>query len=558
MYSMCDMKVILTNRLCRPALPVRWRDGWGGLRWVILHALLGAVLVGCGGTDGGGGAGGVGSQSGRPLDVGAVDELVAAADRDSVDYYLLRAEAELATGAAGAAVATLLQAAQRFPNQADRLRDTLWRTLELCDAAQLDALADSASDYEMRGWVELARISRSSQFSLRSQLNAIARWRRVWAQHSAADRPPAALARLEQAWEQRPRHVALILPLQGAAGKAIQEGFLSAYYQSLANSRDVARISVFDSSGLSSIADMYDEAVDSGADLIIGPLDKALVNQLKQSRNLEVTTLALNYADDTSTLTNRLYQFGLTPEDEIAQAVDLAWDAGHRNAALLTPALDDYARLRNIFTTAWTARGGTVVADADYHANSDYATVVKRLLAIDSSESRRDRLVNILPRSEVRFTPHRRSDIDFLFLIANPRQGRQIKPTLGFYFAENMPVYSMPSIYDGTDNPAANQDLNGIVFTDAPWVFDSDSTLKATTQSTLPPAQGALQRLRAMGVDSFQLHLHLAQLAAGDVNTLHGATGVLTLDENNHIRRRLQVARFENGKAHAQPTTLLP
>ena len=89
-------------------------------------------------------------------------------------------------------------------------------------------------------------------------------------------------------------------------------------------------------------------------------------------------------------------------------------------------------------------------------------------MAIDSSELRRDRIVQLLPRTSVEFIPRRRGDIDFIFLIANPREGRQIKPTLAFYFAGDIPVYALPSIYDGQDNQSANQDLNGIVFTDAP------------------------------------------------------------------------------------------
>ncbi len=176
-------------------------------------------------------------------------------------------------------------------------------------------------------------------------------------------------------------------------------------------------------------------------------------------------------------------------------------------------------------------------------------------MAIDASEARRDRIVQLLPRSSVEFTPRRRGDIDFILLIANPSQGRQIKPTLAFYFAEDIPVYALPSIYDGLDNQSANQDLNGIVFTDAPWILANYDPLKSNAASSLRPAQGPVQRFRAMGIDSFRLYSRLQQLNDQEISSLRGATGVLTMDESGRIHRRLEVARFVNGRATLEEIT---
>lgn len=169
-------------------------------------------------------------------------------------------------------------------------------------------------------------------------------------------------------------------------------------------------------------------------------------------------------------------------------------------------------------------------------------------MAIDDSEARAQRLLDLLPRSSMQFTPRRRGDIDFLFLIANPRQGRQIKPTLAFYFAEQLPVLSMPSIYDGQDNQGANLDLNGVTFVDAPWLL-RDSELKDEVSGILRPAQGPLQRLRAMGIDSFLLSSRLQQFDSGQISLLRGTTGTLNMSADGQIRRRLPVARFEDGRA---------
>jgi outer membrane PBP1 activator LpoA protein len=432
------------------------------------------------------------------------------------------------------------------------VHNEIWDAINSFSLVQLNNFANTADSYQSRGWVELARVVTSEAYSIRSQLDAITQWRRIWSQHPAAQQLPLQLEKLEQAWEQRPKHIALILPLQDSAGRAIQEGFLSAYYAALDVSRDVPRISVFDSSNQTAIYLLYDAAVASGADLIIGPLYKQLVNQLQQRHELPVPTLALNYADESNSSSTNLTQFGLAPEDEIEQAVELAWQAGHRNAAIITPQSSDYQRLQQAFANNWTSRGGNLVSQSTFSGDNDYAAVIKRLIAIDSSEQRRDRLVQLLPRSSVEFTPRRRRDIDFIFLIANPREGRQIKPTLAFYFAGDIPVYALPSIYDGLDNQSANQDLNGIIFTDAPWILANYDPLKSNTASSLRPAQGPVQRFRAMGIDSFRLYSRLQQFDEEDITSLRGATGILTMDDNGRIHRRLEVARFVDGKATLQ------
>ena len=198
---------------------------------------------------------------------------------------------------------------ESWPTNAETsLFEDIWIALTSLQDEELDKLAEEADSYEMRGWIELARIYQVDQFSIRSQLDSIVQWRRIWASHSAAARLPAPLIELQMTWENRPKHIALILPLQEATGNAIQEGFLSAYYQSLSVSRDVPQISVFDSTGLADINDTFDQAVASGADLIIGPLNKKLVNQISERIELPVPTLALNYTDE-DRLAENLFQF---------------------------------------------------------------------------------------------------------------------------------------------------------------------------------------------------------------------------------------------------------
>jgi len=475
-------------------------------------------------------------------------DAVAAFPEQLSRYYELSGLTYLALGDGRLAATRLTQAADAAagdPSQA--LHDNIWRALSGLDSEQLAEFANAAESYSLRGWIELARIYWADQFSIRSQLNAIDRWRNSWNQHPAMELMPQSIANLALTWEARPRQIALILPLQQSAGVAIQEGFLSAYYRSLEISTEVPRLDVYDSSGLNTIMSVYQEAVDAGAELIIGPLNKVLVNELHRQDSLPVPTLALNYSDAIDLGPENLWQFGLAPEDEINQTTELAWDSGYRNAAVLTPDTPDYLQLQEEFEASWTARGGRVVSRTGFANSTDYSEVVRRLLAIDSSEARAARLLNLLPRNDLDFIPRRRRDIDFLFLIANPRQGRQIKPTLDFYFAQELPVFALPSINDGLNNPDANGDLNDIMFTDAPWILAPEGEFKQAVESSLRTTQGALQRLRAMGIDSFMLYTRLAQFRSGELSGLKGMTGNLQPVDNQTIHRRLQFARFSDG-----------
>ncbi|MDG2420256.1 MAG: penicillin-binding protein activator [Gammaproteobacteria bacterium] len=469
--------------------------------------------------------------------------------QSSIEILLLRGQLYLSQSQPELAIESFVQIIESWPSDTETtLYEDIWSALMLIDKKRLDVIAQSAASYELRGWVELARIVKTEEGSIRTQLNSINQWRRIWAQHSAAVRLPRPLNTLQEIWENRPKHIALMLPIQQSTGNAIQEGFLSEYYQELTNSGDVPTVSLYDTTEINQIYELYNEAVVNGADLIIGPLSKILVNQLQELDKLPVLTLALNYADNEAASEN-LFQFGLAPEDEISKIINLAWQEGHKNAAILMPDTLDYRDLEEFFRDSWLSKGGEVVSTVNFTGTSDFSEIVRRLMAIDFSESRAEKLLNLIPRRIMEFTPRRRKDIDFIFLVANPRQGRQIKPNLAFYFANNIPVYSMPSIYDGQDNQIGNRDLNGIIFIDAPGILNPTSRLNESIIENLRQTQGSLKRLRAMGIDSFRLYTRLKQFYNDTSISIQGATGTLTVLTDRKIYRDLEVAQFVDGIA---------
>jgi len=486
----------------------------------------------------------------RRLDSAPSADSVTQSQDSQIALRSLRARALELANEPMSALRERIQLAPMLNGEAQRANhNAIWATLAAADVAQLTS-GSSTESYELRGWLELQRLSNGTQHNIQDQLDAIDQWRNIWAQHSAASTLPDALSMLYQLWETRPTEIALVLPVQEPLGKAISEGFMSAYYEDLARGRDVPRVRIYDTSFRTDVLVLYDQAVDDGIKLIIGPVLKDAVRRMQRSgRPMPVTTLALNYGDPGTPYLQDLYQFGLAPEDEIQQAAQTAWAAGHRNAAVLTPAGEDYLRIQDTFVSYWNSLGGRVVSIDNFTEARDYSPVVKRIFSIDASEARAEQIRSLIPRTNIEFVPRRRQDVDFVFLLANPAEGRQIMPTLSINYAGDVPVYAMPSIYDGGSNAAANQDLNGIIFNDAPWILEQSDPLKSAADSTWTSASGPVQRLRAMGVDAYRLHLRMQQMHAYPYTRLEGATGTLSMQSDGSVRRELRNAVVINGAA---------
>lgn len=435
------------------------------------------------------------------------------------------------------------------PGATLRQANQVWEILSSAPVGSLNEEAGIVDSYELRGWLELTNVINRYQSNIDEQVGAIARWQTIWNAHSAAKQLPDAIAYVVNLQQQRPEQIALLLPMQNIVGQAISDGFMMAYYHAANQSQPLPTINIFDTSGTTEIGSLYQQAVQSGADLIIGPLDKELVRQLSTMSSLPTPTLALNYLDDGDTVPANLFQYGLAPEDEIAQLASLAWNAGHRQAAVLAREGTNDSRIRDTFTDQWQAQGGQVLSAVTFRGASSFSDTVRQLMHIERSEARADALISTLPRENVISIPRRRQDIDLLFLQATPEEGKQLLPTFAFHYAGDVPIFALPSIYDGNPAPGANRDLNNAVFVDAPWLLRDTDELKPEAQSLWPDeSNSTLMRLRAMGIDSFRLHDRLAQLDNFPGISLQGATGTLRMNETGRISRQLLPATFHEGQ----------
>ena len=438
-------------------------------------------------------------------------------------------------------------------------QDTLlqtWDYLQTLPTAQLLKLSASSENFStlQQGWLQLILIANNSEPNQSIQ-NALTQWRQQYPSHPANALLPSTFS---QSLPQASKQVALLLPLTGplgSKGTAIRNGFFAAYYADKKNNPNTPNVKVIDSTS-GPISDIYQQAIAQGADFVVGPLTKDNVKKLSAMSQLPVRTLALNSLIQPTDNQPLLYQFGLSPIDEVSQVIHKAWQENHTRAIVITPNNSWGDGINQAFSQQWQQRGGVIVDSLRFSNLSNLSTQIRSLLNINLAQQRYQQLKNTV-RSKLRFVPYRRQDVDMIFLAAQPNTARQIRPLLKYYYAGNVPVYALSTIYSGTANTRLDRDLNGIIFCDMPWVLNpykmlSPSLLqiRGTIKQLWPHSYQSNIKLYALGVDAYRLVGSLTKLSLLPKFGISGATGRLYLDSNQHIYRRLLWAQMNN----SQPT----
>ncbi|MDE0158315.1 MAG: penicillin-binding protein activator [Gammaproteobacteria bacterium] len=408
------------------------------------------------------------------------------------------------------------------------------------------------------GWLELAFIRRTMLADPGTLERALASWQENYPAHPAN---PAIVGQVREAgrlFNRQVEKIALLLPMRGAlreAAEAVRDGFISAWYNS---GVDRPPIRIYEANSLN-IEQAYAQAVAEGADFIVGPLEKQALAKLSARAGLSVPTLALNQlqvapdmaAGAGADILPALMQFSLSPEDEARQVAERASADGHGRALVIMPGDEWGRRLHDAFRDGWSASGGVILETTVYEPRTnDFGAPVKQMLNVDGSEFRTRRLRQALSRS-LNNRARRRQDADMIFMAAFPIAGRQIIPQLRFHGAGRLPVYATSHIFTGSVNPAADADMNGVVFPDLPWILAPSgqiSSIKTLIDHNFKAASTVYQRLHAFGADAFNLIPHLARLAYEDEAEFRGATGTLSMSDDGRITRKLPWGKIVNGK----------
>lgn len=433
------------------------------------------------------------------------------------------------------------------PTEIRAIHDKIWANLSHLSDEEIHSGITYSNDADLAGWHALAQVSRDSQGDIARLVEGIAQWRKNNKAHPAASILPSSLQKAAAISKKLPKNIALLLPGSGdlsIGAEAIREGFLAAYFEAVGAGSNAPNLSLYDTQK-ADIALVYKKAIDEGAELVIGPLGRDALTKLMAEETLSIPVLGLNYLEDVDNRHDNLYQFGLSLNDEVRQIAERAWIAEQRVAITITPNTSWGDGALESFKQVWASKGGRIVASTRYELDQqDYAPALEPVLLLRQSSERAQRLKRLLGM-DFSYAVHRRGDIDLILLIAYPQNGRQIKPTLDFLYAGDVPIYATSHIYDGSPRPARDHDLNGIVFSAMPWTIEDLARGSLRPSADLPPAY---RNLFALGHDSYRLHQWLELLKTLPETEIHGNTGNLFLGAGNRIARIQPWAEFHLGR----------
>lgn len=456
-------------------------------------------------------------------------------------YHRAMAEAYRQTGQALLRVQALQSLDVLQPDPAERLliQQDILHTLTQVDEQTLRIQQPPAPD-TLGGWMQLALNLQRYQGYPRTLAARLADWRMDYPTHPVLPELLDSYLTGGDVAAAASDHVALLLPESGRYAKAaaaIRDGFLAAWYQDSPSQRP--RLEFYDSANPDEIWPVYTQAIEDGARLVVGPLDKTAVAQLVRAGALPRPVLALNQVDSADLPPANLFQFSLSPEDEARQAAEHAWYEGLRSPIVLTPANDWGDRLLQAFNRRWNELGGLMIDQDRYDPNEvDHTKIIRQLMGY------REREVEGKRKPQ----PERREDIDFIFIVAKPEQAQQIRPQLLYFLAGDLPIYATSHAWPGQLTAQQARDMAGIRVPEIPWLVGEDTgdaLSQAELSRLLPASATAYAPLYAMGIDAYQLLPHLGRLQSSPLESLQGKTGVLHLNERHHVQRQMIWLRID-------------
>ena len=429
--------------------------------------------------------------------------------------------------------------------------DLLWQNLTALGDTELQNLRDNAitdGNTHAQAWIDLTFISRRYIGQPDELQQAFANWQQRYPHVFALAPLPAAVQQLLTLSPYQPQRIAVLLPLSGQFkphAQAIQYGILAA----ASNSAD--KTLVFIDSQQDSLA-IEQQVLQAQADFVIGPLLKDQVDRISQLENWPWPTLFLNSKDSTAQSKAEQFYFALSMEDEAAQMAQLFSQKSYRHPVVISAASNISLRMQQRFAERWQQLGHESVELHQFNSKEELETLISSLLETDKSRDRVKQISNLMPQT-LESDPHSRLDIDAIYLIADPVQTRLFKPFVDVSISQTapkLPVYASSRSHSTNLDSTDQRDLNGLTFTEMPWMMDAPASrkLREQYQQLFPEQDETLQRLFAMGFDAYQMIGSLKQQQQMPGTIYPGLTGRLRLDASGNIVRELSWAGYRKNR----------
>ncbi|MCF6287929.1 MAG: penicillin-binding protein activator [Proteobacteria bacterium] len=382
---------------------------------------------------------------------------------------------------------------------------------------------------QQQGWIQAATAA------LSKDQEAIDEWKIRWQNHPA-------IVLFNQSSQYN--NVAVLLPLSGKyknIAKSIQQGMVAALH----NNNSGQRLTFFDTgSNGETFSYAWYGAIESGAEFILGPLDKSSIQQMAQINSSSIPILALNQLNQESQNLG-YYQFALSKQDEVINVAQRLFSDNKKRIMLLAPESEQGRKLAMLFEKEFTYLGGKVVRHAFYpESTHDYTREIKQAIGLNDSTVRARALKTIIGKS-FKSKPQIRPDIDAIFIMAKAKNARLIKPQLKFFQAKDVPVYATSQVYSSNNNPELDKDLNGIRFCQSQFVIAPETLQKVLNFATNKVKSN--KKFFAFGYDAVSLIPRLEWMHVMQSQKVEGLSGFLRVDGDGKVRRELAWAEYRKG-----------
>ena len=266
-----------------------------------------------------------------------------------------------------------------------------------------------------------------------------------------------------------------------------------------------SNIKFYDVNGLDARS-VYDQAVNEGAQFIIGPLTKDDVSKIITT-GISVPTLAINSFDHVST--DNAFFFAVTPENEGAQAAQKIYYDGKRVPLLIIPDTDKGNRIITGFQQKW-------------FENNEYGK-----LTIKRYKNKSEVTKAIEEGMEDQ-------SVDAVYICGTALEASLIKTQMQVtYPSDYRDFYITNNSNPGNLKASVTKNMKGMFLGDMPWLLE-DSELKNSIKESLDVSNMNTLIFFALGYDSITIVPNMKSMIDNDI-PLNGLTGRLTVNKQGKV-----------------------
>ena len=435
-----------------------------------------------------------------------------------------------------------LLATKSEPSEADIV--STWKDISELTNWQLAQLV-KLNPPAIKGWSQLSGYARrfgGSQAQLRRYLR---QWQTQYPDHTGQIISQSILE-AEPLLPPSADNIAVLLPLTGnqkQAGLAAQHGILAAL-----SAIPEKQVTFYDANTLD-WSTLSTKLSENETDFIIGPLLRNNVKSFLEIPDLTIPSLLLNVLPEIDLKAHQV-ALSMRPEDEAVQAATVLSQQNYQHPIILVHQDNVSLRIANTFASEWQRQTGKLPEVAYFEKGTSMQDSLKNSLELKQSQDRVDDL-NIRIKQTIKTDIRNRRDIDMIYIVGSPVQTKLLKPYIDVSispFANVIPVYASSRSHSLRIDPRDARDLNGLTFTEMPWLLASKQQNKALAkkaQQLFPKRSDSLQRIFAMGYDAFNVTDTLYLMKAQPYVRHYGQTGILRLNDNNILTRSILWGRYQ-------------